>query len=98
MIPTYFLLKQLEEKYKDENIDFYWILGSDLIPGLITWDEGQKFIDETKFVVIERKGYEGIMDTTVKKDYQIPTECEIIKPEQNITGMISSTEVRNRIK
>ena len=48
------------------------MLGSDLIPTLINWDEGQKMIDEINYIVFERKGYEDIMDLTKKKDYQMP--------------------------
>ena len=45
------------------------MLGSDLIPTLINWDEGQKMIDEINYIIFERKGYEDIMDITKKKDY-----------------------------
>ena len=56
-IPTYFLMKELELKYGNA-YKFYFMMGSDLIPGLIKWDEGQKLIDEINFIVFERKGYE----------------------------------------
>ena len=78
IIPTYFLMKQLEAKYGDQ-YEFYFILGSDLIPGLITWDEGQKLIDEVKFIVFERKGYEHILDEKVEKEYLMPKHYVVIK-------------------
>ena len=45
------------------------MMGSDLIPSLIQWDEGQALIDEINFIIFERKGYEDILDLSVKKDY-----------------------------
>ena len=45
------------------------MMGSDLIPGLITWDEGQKLIDEINFVIFERKGYESVLDPNSEKEY-----------------------------
>lgn len=40
-IPTYFLMKKLEEKYKENNMKFFFMMGTDLIPGLIRWEGGQ---------------------------------------------------------
>lgn len=65
-IPTYFLMKELEGLYDHT---FYFMMGSDLIPGLINWDEGQKMVDEINYIVFERKGYEYILDPSVEKDY-----------------------------
>ena len=48
---------------------FYFMGGSDLIPTLISWDNGQELIDEVNFIVFERKGYESVLDETVEKDY-----------------------------
>ena len=39
MVPTYFLMQMLQQKYGD-GFKFYFMMGSDLIPSLITWDEG----------------------------------------------------------
>ena len=61
-IPTYFLMQKLSEMHADQNMKFYFMLGSDLIPGLIKWDGGQNFIDEVNFVIFERKGYEYVLD------------------------------------
>ena len=59
-IPTYDLMKKLEEQYPSN--DFYFIIGSDLLPGLAKWDDGDAFIKECGFVIFERKGYEENMD------------------------------------
>jgi nicotinic acid mononucleotide adenylyltransferase len=95
-IPTYFLMKKLEVLYADQNIKFYFMMGSDLIPGLINWDNGQEMIDECNFTVFERKGYESVLNG-LKKEYQMPKCMMVLKANQNLIGMISSTEVRKRI-
>lgn len=73
------------------------MLGSDLVPSLIKWDGGQKFIDEVNFIIFERKGYESVLDPKVEKDFQMPKNYKTIKAEENLVGMISSTVVRDRI-
>ena len=40
-IPTYYLLKELEETHKD--MEFVFCIGTDLLEGLKTWDECDKF-------------------------------------------------------
>ena len=86
-IPTYFLLKDLEKKYPDK--EFVFIIGSDLIEGLYSWDESEKLVNEFKFIIIKRDNYP--LNQNVKllpKNYQV---LESIN-----TG--SSTDIRGRIK
>ena len=70
-------------------------MGSDLIPSLHTWHNGQELIDEVKFVIFTRKGFEieiGEQTTNIPKNYQH------VKDEISTIGLVSSTEVRRRIK
>ena len=86
-IPTYFLLKDLEKKFPDK--EFVFIIGSDLIDGLYSWDESEKLASEFKFIIIKRDNYP--LNQNVKllpKNYQV---LESIN-----TG--SSTDIRGRIK
>ena len=55
------------------------MMGSDLIPGLINWDNGQELIDEINFILFDRKGYEHILDDSIQKTYQIPKNIVAIK-------------------
>ena len=68
-IPTYFLMKDLEKKYAGQNMSFYFIMGSDLVPDLIKWDNGQEMIDEVNYILFERKGFEYILDENVEKTF-----------------------------
>ena len=48
IIPTYHLIKKLEAEYDH---DFYFVCGSDLIPGLKYWENGTNIIREIKFFI-----------------------------------------------
>ena len=78
-IPTYNLMKRLEEKYADN--DFYFIIGSDLLPGLVNWDGGTSFITECGFVLFERKGHEDKMNPDGENPFQMPDKIEIINKD-----------------
>ena len=52
-IPTYFLMKDLEKLYPD--CTFYFVLGSDLIPTMHVWDEGEKLITEINYIIFQRE-------------------------------------------
>ena len=59
-IPTYFMMVELERRYPD--CQFHFILGTDLVPTLYQWDEGEKFIRDMSFIIFERSGYEHLFD------------------------------------
>lgn len=94
-IPTYTLIKKLEEQYP--NMEFYFIIGSDLLPGLVKWDGGQQFIEEVGFVLFERKGHEDKMNPDGEIKFQMPNKVMIIDKTRTQVGQISSTEIRKRI-
>ena len=56
-IPTAYLFDTLHEKYPDTQ--FYFIMGSDLVPSLHWWDDGARIIKEMKMIVFRRKGYDN---------------------------------------
>lgn len=47
-------MKQLKEKYSDQNYEFYFIMGSDLLDTLHLWNEGEKLKKEISFVIYRR--------------------------------------------
>ena len=96
MIPTYQLMKQLAATHPGNR--FYCVLGSDLLPGLKDWGPGQAMIEELDYVIVERAGYEHILDPEVEKTFQLPLSMEVIPASENVIGSISSTLVRSRIK
>ena len=50
-------------------MSFYFMMGSDLVPDLIKWDNGQEMIDEVNYILFERKGFEYILDENVEKSF-----------------------------
>jgi len=87
-------MKRLQEEYKDTH-DFYFIIGTDLIPYLSKWDEGDRMLQEVKFVMYLRQSHPIDLSPS---NPQLPKHFVTIDPSKQIIGMISSTEVRNRIK
>ena len=57
MIGAYHLIKLLQETYGDQS-EFHFIIGSDLIQYLKYWIEAEKVVNEIKFVVCNRLGYD----------------------------------------
>mmetsp|Transcript_39140 Transcript_39140/g.34823 ORF Transcript_39140/g.34823 Transcript_39140/m.34823 type:complete len:176 (+) Transcript_39140:97-624(+) len=87
-IPTYQLIKKLQDDPANKNYEFYFILGSDLLDGLIKWDDGEKLVSEVNFIIFIRIGYQLKTDKLPKKYIVVHT---------SFVGS-SSTEIRNRIR
>jgi len=87
------MMKQLEYMYGNEK-EFYFALGTDLIPGLKRWDEGEKLLNEMKFIIFHRVSHP--FDSSPKNP-MLPKTFVEIDPSNHIIGKISSTEVRQRI-
>ncbi|CAD8157134.1 unnamed protein product [Paramecium octaurelia] len=85
LVPTYYLLQKLREKY--QNVHF--VIGSDLVNTLPNWVEGQKLIAETNFIILNRSSHK------IDQITNLPPKYELV---QNFEYGISSTEIRKRIK
>ena len=48
------------------------------MPGLVKWDDGDKFIEEFGFVLFERKGHEDKMNPDGAIKFTMPKTIEII--------------------
>ena len=83
-LPTWDLIEMLKIRYP--NYNFFFIIGSDLLASLRTWDNGDRLANETTFIVLRRPGYD--FDESL-----IPEKSTIL--ETNFEG--SSTVIRNRI-
>lgn len=83
-MPTYELLSELAENFPDSS--FIFCLGTDIVKGVRSWDNGEKLFNETNFIILNRPCYE-IDVTNYPPNYR--------QLNVNFTG--SSTEIRNRI-
>lgn len=50
---SYFTMEHFREKYPDDEL--FFLMGADLLAALPNWTYGEKFIQSTKFIVIERQ-------------------------------------------
>ena len=89
MIPTCYLLDQLNAMDENKDKDFYFAVGADLVDGLRTWDDGDRFVNECNFLIMNRTGYSYDPKNLPKSHILVKDILEI---------NISSTLVRNRIK
>jgi nicotinate (nicotinamide) nucleotide adenylyltransferase len=92
-IPTIYLLDQLMARYTENS--FHFVMGSDLVQSLHWWDEGPRLINDTKFIIYERAGYD---QAAIKQHENYPKNDPIVVPKAEcLIGMISSTEIRRRV-
>ncbi len=83
-------LIKLREKYKDEPVKFYLIIGMDNFTELHKWMEPDKLFMLAEVIVINRPGY---FAADIRNDY---SRQVVYAPVTNID--ISSTEIRNRVR
>jgi len=87
-IPTYMLIKKLQEDPKNHNYDFYFIAGSDLLKDLDKWKYSDKIREEVKFLIFVRMGY--------KLERRLLPKQYIIEYTSFVAS--SSTEIRKRVQ
>jgi nicotinate-nucleotide adenylyltransferase len=68
--------------------EFYFVLGSDLLPSFKRWDRGETMLEDYKFIIIPREGYEELDEDLYPRHY---TKSET-KVEDAFST--SSTEIR----
>ena len=80
-----------------ENVDFFFVIGSDLIGNLTTWRHSAELLEECHFLVHPRPGQkESLLDPKIKATMlRAPGSCTT-KPATIALTLMSSTEVRHR--
>ena len=91
MIPTYFLMKQLEEH--DSRVQF--LLATDLLPTLKDWEEPERLVSEVNFIVAPRPGATVAPD--VLAEFRQRRNFSFIDSQLETT-QVSSTWVRNTVR
>jgi len=88
-LPTYTVMKMLENDPKHTDIEFYFLMGSDLIKGLNQWHDADKLQKEIRFLIMKRIGY-AIEDKNL-----LPLNTTVLNEEPL---PLSSTLVRSKVK
>ena len=94
-IPTIYLI----EKYRNEHpdCDFAIVIGSDLMPDLMSWDKADELVASTELIVVARSADVDVSILTRKA--VSPTLLKLSKDGFVVASSnISSTEVRKRIR
>jgi nicotinic acid mononucleotide adenylyltransferase len=84
-IPTYELLNLLKQEHP--TIEFWFVMGSDLVPSFRTWEFGDRLDEECNFIIVNRTGHE------LKDEKLLPKNHHMLSTF--FDG--SSTQIRNRI-
>lgn len=92
---TYDTLKNLRKLYPDEKL--WFILGSDSMISLESWNKGKELLKEFSFVLAPRPGYDLITTENVINKYKEKYGTEI-KVLHNKLVDVSSTQIKRRIK
>jgi nicotinate-nucleotide adenylyltransferase len=74
---------------KQYSHDFYWIVGTDIVPEYNRWKEPESLIKEAKFLVFPRNGYPA--------SDKMPSCFQLITSRDLVVSNISSTRVRFRL-
>ena len=90
-----FLMDRLNERYEDTHL-LYFIMGSDLISGLHWWDDGERMINTMRTIIFRRKGYDN--DTLINHTNFPKNDPIVVQEEKSLIGVISSTEIRKRVR
>lgn len=91
IIPTFYLIKTLEKLYPE--VQFYSVIGKDLLKDIIRWDEGERLVNEVTFLVFNRPGI--VFPDEVNNYF---SQKNFIEANQPMENEVSSTWIRNRIK
>ncbi|GIX61884.1 nicotinate-nucleotide adenylyltransferase-like protein [Babesia caballi] len=95
-IDSYFTMRYYQTAYP--NYDFYFFIGSDLLPQVPRWPYGEELIEITNFVIADREGYPiAQADLDRLKHYELLSELLQRKSRTMKTSNMSSTLVRAQL-
>ncbi len=88
-------LRSFQEKYSEYDIAF--IIGSDNLKELDTWQKADELTKDFKIYVLERDK-DNIEEIIKSNEFLNKNKQAFIKAKDNITSNLSSTFVRNKLK
>ncbi len=88
-------LRQIQETYPEYEIAF--IMGSDNLKELETWNHANELVKEFKIYVIERDK-DNVEKIIQESNFLKKNKTAFIKAKNNITSNLSSTFVREKLK
>ena len=93
LIPTYFLLETLWHIPENHDCEFFFIIGSDLVPKIETWENGSLLKQFENFLIFKLEGGLDLKPEDYPKRYVYIQTSEISKQNSSdIRMVISSTD------
>lgn len=89
-------MRELNKKYADKNVEFYFIIGADAISTIETWEEPVELLQMCKFIAATRPGVTNSNMSSMIEYYKDKYGAEIQTMTVSAVD-ISSTDIRNRI-
>ena len=94
-LPTINTLEEMQKKYPDKEI--WFLIGSDNLKYLHTWDRAEDIVSKYKVLIMERENDQ--FDEIIENNSLLLKYKEnLIKLKQELRSNYSSTYVRNQIK
>lgn len=89
-------LMELKARYPD-NCEFYYIIGADTLPQLVTWKDYRKVFSLCRFAAVMRPGFapEEVYNEARRLERCFSAKIDII---DSLMIGISSTDIRQRVK
>ncbi|EDO07814.1 Cytidylyltransferase family protein [Babesia bovis T2Bo] len=95
-IDSYFTMVHFQQQYPE--IDFYFFIGSDLLPQILSWPYGKEFVEITKLLVAYREGYPiNQVDINSLNEYHLLSDLLKVKSRKMETSNASSTLARQQL-
>ncbi|GBE59442.1 nicotinate-nucleotide adenylyltransferase [Babesia ovata] len=95
-IDSYFTMRYFQETYPE--YDFYFFVGSDLLPQIVKWPYGDELVKITKFLIAYREGYPILKeDLDTLKQYKLLSDLLQHKGRSMEASSTSSTLVRSQL-
>lgn len=88
MMSSYRVWKEFQDSNPEDKYQF--VIGVDLLPTLIYWDDPEQTINETEFLVFNRVGYEIPQEYKTKPNYEYHDDEIIEMSSTHVRGTVSS--------
>ena len=89
-------MRELDKKYRDKKVEFYFIIGADAISTVESWEESAELLKMCKFIAATRPGVTNSNMSAMIEYYKANYGAEIQTMAVSAVD-ISSTDIRNRI-
>lgn len=92
---TYETMAKLKAQFPDEEL--YFVMGADNLAGITKWHKGEELIENNKFIVMGREGYD-MAEIIARDSFLVKNESRFDCLSKGFSIETSSTLIRSRIR